>query len=367
MADATRYLIIRLSSIGDCLHCTPVARELKLAQPDSHITWLVGKVPAGLLQENPYIDTVHVWPREEWEGHLRARRFRQAWRLWKNLTSWLQNEKFDIVLDVHGLFITGMIAMASGAKRRIGLSGTKELNSWFMTEQAPAVSSRLHVIYRYLSILRPLGIRSADHRMTLIVPAEAAQFAETFLRNSEVRPGDPVVAVNLATSWITKNWPAHYFAAVTRLLARRCKVILCGSLGERALADRIIRQSGVPLIDMVGRTTLTELAAVLARCDALITGDTGPLHMAVALETPTVSIFGPTNPNKFGPLPEGHIVLEGEAGCRPCHKQKCHHATQLQCMYSVPPARVLKAVGRLIGHRLEDMSQELSKALSKRT
>jgi 3-deoxy-D-manno-octulosonic-acid transferase len=340
---AKRFLVIRLSSIGDVLHCTPVVRELKQAFPTAHITWVVGRGAADLLKANPYIDEVYVWPREKWEDHMRHGRFAEAWKLWQQLRLDLRARNFDIVLDVHGLFLSGMVALASGAKRRIGLSNTRELNSLFMTEIAPAAEHEQHIIQRYLSILQPFGIKPGSYNMTLELTKPDLDFADQFLDSAGIKPQQQLVALIPATTWAAKNWPPEYFAELADALAQHVRVMLCGGPADRYLAQQVLQKTSAPVIDAVGQTNLPQLAALLKKATVVVTGDTGPLHMAIAMGVPTVSIFGPTNPKRFGPLVQGHSVLEAELGCRTCHKMRCRFSHQ-QCMKDVLPQQVIQAI-----------------------
>ncbi|WP_324332191.1 glycosyltransferase family 9 protein [Methylomusa anaerophila] len=342
-----RFLIIRLSSIGDVLHSTPVARALKTALPACHITWLVGEVPAELLFYNPFIDDVYVWPRERWEKALRSGDFGEAWRLWRQLQVDLRGKNFDAVLDIHGLFLTGMIAAASGVRRRIGMSGAREMNYLFMSETATGTADSRHFILRYLSVLKPLGIHTTDAQMNLFLSAEAVSFAEEFLQFNGVKKNKCLITINPSTTWPAKNWPAEHFVSVINRLGEQAQVLLCGGPSDRKLADEIIRQVEVPLIDAVGRTNLLQMAALLSRSTILLTGDTGPLHMAVALNVPTVSIFGATDPAVYGPFTGPHVVLRASTECSPCNKRKCPRQ-DVACMRSVSPDSVIREIGIIL-------------------
>ena len=351
MLNKTHFLIIRLSSIGDVLHSTPVARALKTAFPDCHITWLVSQVPSDLLTSNPYIDEFYIWSRERWEKHMRCGEFKEAWQLWKKLKTYLQTKKFDVVLDVHGLFLSGMIAAASKAPRRIGMKNTRELNWLFMNEIAPIRPQEVHVIQRYLSVLKPLGIQSADYNMTLYLPTEAITFATNFLRSHGVKEKDTLIVVNPGTTWPSKNWPTQHYATVIEALQHHGHILLCGGPGEQELGKSIIEQCNAPVINAINQTSLLELAALISKCHVLLTGDTGPLHMGIALNIPTISLFGPTDPQRFGPLTGEHVVLQESMDCRPCHKTKCP-LTHLKCMHSLSPERVITAVQTLLSERI---------------
>lgn len=340
MTKNPRIVIIRLSSIGDVLHCTPVVRTLKETMPECHITWIVGQVAADMLRYNPYIDELYIWPREQWEKAMRAGRFREAWQLWQQLRSYFKTKQYDIALDIHGLFLSGMVTAASHTPRRIGLSNTRELNHLFMTETAPPPAGP-HVIQRYLSALQPLNITTSDYRMTLVVPPSAAEFADSLLQQHQVSPQDKLVAVNPVTTWSAKNWPPEYFAKVIQELSQHAKILLCGGPSDRAISEHIVKLAGVPVIDAVGRTSLLEMAALLQRSQVLVVGDTGPLHISIAVGTPSVSIFGATDYRRYGPLDPGHTVLTGETTCPPCHKTVCR-TKDLRCLKSTTPETVVR-------------------------
>lgn len=337
-----RYAIVRLSSIGDVLHCTPVARNLKQHQPSCHITWVVGQVSAEMVKDNPFIDEVYIWPRERWEKCMRQGKLREAWSIWQQLKSDMAQKHFDIALDIHGLFLSGMVTKALGAPRRIGLSGNKEPNGLFMTEKAPLMPDDVHVIQRYLSILRPLGIDTQDYSMTLCLLDKYKAFAKAFLHEQGVSEKERLIILNPATTWRAKNWPPEYFAEVADALSSEGRIVICGGPADQGIAQQIIELTTAPIINAVGKTSLMEMAALLERASVVIVGDTGPLHMAVAIGTPTVSIFGPTDPARFGPLTPGHIVLTGQAECSPCHKTVCPKK-DMRCMHSIKPDVVIKA------------------------
>ncbi|MGI6092163.1 MAG: glycosyltransferase family 9 protein [Veillonellaceae bacterium] len=350
MASSKRFVIVRLSSIGDVLHCTPVARALKEKFPTCHITWIVGQVSFPMLEANPYIDEVYIWSRERWEKLMRQGKLTEAWQMWRQLKRDMAEREFDVALDIHGLFLSGLVTKATGAPRRIGLSGNKEPNGLFMTEQVPALPQDVHVIQRYLSILRPFGINTKQYDMTLCLTDAAKNFAAKFLNEHNITPEDKLVIINPATTWLSKNWPAEFFASTADSLAVDAKLILCGGPGDRTLADKVLACTKASIIDAVGKTSLLEMAALLGRANLLIVGDTGPLHMAVALGVPTVSVFGPTDPARFGPLPRGHVVFRSKAGCMPCHKTVCSQK-DMRCMRSMRPEIVVSAARRILNGR----------------
>ncbi|MDF2568893.1 MAG: rfaQ [Sporomusa sp.] len=334
-------LIIRLSSIGDVIHCTPVAGALKAAWPDCRITWLVGEVCADLVKYNPFVDEVIVWSRERFDKHLRAYEFKQAFALWRRLQNDLKLREFDAALDIHGLFLTGMISRQVRTDRRIGLAEARELNPQFMTETAMPLGA--HITERYLGVLKPLGITPTYRQMTLVIPAAAQQFADEYIKKEGISPQDKIAIIIPGTTWTTKNWPPAFFAATAAEIAKDFKILMCGGKNEWAIGQEIISKAGVPIINAIGQTSLLEMAALLEHADVVIAGDTGPLYMAAALGTPTVAIFGPTNPTVYTPPGRQNSALVNQQDCSFCHKTKCPTGNAV-CISSVSPEQVVQQV-----------------------
>jgi 3-deoxy-D-manno-octulosonic-acid transferase len=338
-------LIIRLSSIGDVIHCTPVASALKAAWPDCKITWLVGEVCADLLKYNPQIDEIMVWSRERFEKHLRSYEFYQAYTLWRDLQKKLSTKAFYAALDIHGLFLTGMIARQVKTGRRIGMRNARELNPLFMTEATDPIGE--HITEQYLGVLTSLGISTDCREMTLIFPDDAKQFAQNYLKKEGVLPQDKLAVLVPGTTWPTKNWPPAFFAAAAEKLGQEFKLLLCGGKSEYLLGREITAKAGTPIINAIGQTSLLEMAALLERATVVVAGDTGPLYMAAALKVPTVAIFGPTNPDTYKPPGKQHIAIFSQHDCSYCHKAKCP-AGNAVCMSSVLPEQVVQGVYRVL-------------------
>ena len=335
-------LIIRLSSIGDVIHCTPVAEALKTAWPDCKITWLVGEVCADLIKYNPHVDEIIIWSRERFDKYVKDCQFSQAFAVWKELKRELANRPFYAALDIHGLFLTAMIAKQVKTNRRIGMSQAGECNPWFMTETA-APSGR-HIIDRYLSVLTNLGITPSSREMTLVVPETAKKFARDYLQAANVCSQDKLAVLVPGTTWPTKNWPPELFAATALQLAKDFKILLCGGKSELPLGQEIAAKAGdMPIINAIGLTSLLEMAALLEKATVVIAGDTGPLYMAAALGTPTVAIFGPTNPETYTPPGSSNTAVFNQQPCAYCHKTKCPNGNAI-CTNSVTPDQVVKQV-----------------------
>lgn len=344
-------LIIRLSSIGDVIHCTPVARSLKMRWPDCKITWLVGQVAAELIQENPTIDKIIIWSREKFEGYLREWKLWHAWKMWRELQRILAEPYFDAVLDIQGLFLTGMISRLVNTRRRIGMTGTKEINWLFMTERGKPLGR--HITQKYLGVLTCLGIHNVDFRMCLAVAERDRKFATEFLQTQGVGLQEKIGILILGTTWQSKNWPLPFFEKVIILLAGTFKIILCGSQQEVLAGQELEEKLSIPIINTIGLTGLLEMAAIMERASVVIAGDTGPLHMAAALGIPTVGLFGPTDPIIYAPQGSGNESVTSQLPCSYCHKKRCRKAEDALCMRSITPEAVVGKVGQVTGVTIE--------------
>lgn len=339
-----KILIIRLSAIGDVMHCTPVASSLKAAWPDCKITWLIGEVAADLIKYNPHIDEIIIWPRERFEKHFRNFEFQKARELWGQLQKKLATKSYYAVLDIHGLFITGLIAKQVRAERRIGLSGARELNSLFMTETAKPLGP--HITERYLGVLQALGIRQVERKMDIHLLDGSRFFAERFLRGENISSNDKFIVLIPGTTWPAKTWPISFFAETARLLAKDYRIVLCGGGAEEEMGRKIIARVNAPIANAIGRTGLLEMAAILERAAGVVAGDTGPLHIAAALGVPTVTILGPTDPAIIAPQGGQSAAVFSKQACSFCHKRKCPKG-EAKCMREVLPEAVVREVYKI--------------------
>ena len=383
-------LFVRLSYIGDILHATPAARWIKEQYPDAKLHWIVTPSMVELLEGNPYVDEIIPWERDEYEAHSKKLHIPTMWRMWWELKAKLEPYKFDVAVDVQGRLITGLVLLASGAPIRLGLGGTKELN-WLFTNYKTKPSTD-HVIKRYVEVaqllkeavtkqanletpLKPVD-NGLDHEtlhtvsakkmyhMDYYVPSKLHTWAEeqwetidnhTSLNRSEVEK--PLrVGLVLGTSWATKEWPQEKWYSLIKSLQYRANFVCLGGPKEatqyKTLIDSLAAE-GIDqiMLNMLGKTTLQEVGALIESCDVVVTADTGSLHIALALDKPVVALFGPTDPKLWGPLTGTFKVLvNDELDCLGCRKRRCPKPDQY-CMSGIEPVRVKKAIFELIGDR----------------
>lgn len=383
-------LFVRLSYIGDILHATPAARWIKEQYPDAKLHWIVTPSMVELLDGNPYVDEIIPWERDEYEAHSKKLHIPTMWRMWWELKAKLEPYKFDVAIDVQGRLITGLVLLASGATIRLGLGGTKELN-WLFTNYKSKPSTD-HVIKRYVEVAQLLKeavakqadldtpLKTADnvlepetlnnvsakkmYHMDFHVPSKLHTWAEeqwetidnhTSLNRGEVEK--PLrVGLVLGTSWATKEWPQEKWYSLIKSLQYRANFVCLGGPKEstqyKPLMDSLAAE-GIDqiMLNMLGKTTLQEVGALIESCDVVVTADTGSLHIALALNKPVVALFGPTDPKLWGPLTGTFKVLvNDELDCLGCRKRRCPKPDQY-CMSGIEPVRVKKAIFELIGDR----------------
>lgn len=295
-----RILLVRLSAIGDAIQTMPVACAIREHFPDAFIAWVVEKRAAALLDGHKAVDELIRLPR----GWLKSPR--GVWQLRRRL----RDLRFDVAIDVQSLSKSAVAAWLSGAKRRIGFGnpGGRELSKWFNNERVNPTAT--HVVDRYLELLRPLGIVTPNVQFQVPERDEERQTAERHIAEMEIASGYAIM--NPGAGWPSKLWPLERYAAVARHLDaawRLPTLIVWAGEGERAMADAIVRVSG-GAARMAPSTTLPELAAMSRRAKLFLGSDTGPLHLAAAVGTPCVGLYGPWPADRHGPYGSQHIALQ---------------------------------------------------------
>jgi lipopolysaccharide heptosyltransferase I len=308
LGEAPRILITRLSAIGDCVQTIPLAWALRERFPQALIAWAVEAAAAPLVAAVAAVDRVIAIPKRMIASPT------AAWRV----RSQLQRLRLDLAIDPQSLSKSSAVGWLSGARRRIGFASPagREVSPWLNTELV--TSPHVHMVERYLDLLRPLGIQQPSKRFDLAIGPAADSVADEFVACGELARG--FVAVNPGAGWDSKRWPAERFAAVIRELRRSSglpAVILWGGQRERNWAEKISQASAGSAM-LCPPTSLIELAAILKRAKLMVAGDTGPLHLAAAVGTPCVGIFGSTRREICAPYGPSNFALQaaydGSAG-----------------------------------------------------
>jgi heptosyltransferase-1 len=305
-----RVLIVRLSAVGDCVQTMPLVSAIRSHWPNAHITWVVEKGAAPLIEAHNAVDRAIVLPRQ----------FAKSPSLLFQLRTQLTRQRFDISFDPQGLTKSGLVARLSGAARRIGFArpAAREINPWLQTDLVP--SRAMHRVDRYLELLRPLGIEQPLVQFDFSIPAEAQAMAADFVNREDLHGG--FVALNPGAGWDSKRWPTERYADVARHLAQLGlrSVVTWGGQTERNWAEFIVSQSRGTAI-LAPNTSLLELAALLQKARLFVGSDTGPLHLAAALDTPCVALFGASSATACSPYGFGHTTLQSALDDSPGRKR----------------------------------------------
>ncbi len=327
-----RVLLFKPGAIGDLLQLSPVVRAIKERVPDARIALMVGSpATAGLFVHNPLVDEVLVFDRNG--EHRSWRAFGKLWKL-------VRGRQFDLVVNYQRSNLRGWLLAAAS------------LPCWLLVYQK-ARGRVVHAVENHLETVAPLGIdpQTADHRLELHLGAEDVRWAGELLAR-EGLAGRPAAALVLGASHAVNRWPTGNFAELARRLDSELGVasVFVGGAQDRELADAVAAGcAGARVIDLVGCASLLQTGAVLARCAVAVSGDTGPMHMATAVGTRVVALFGPADPLRTGPMGEGHVVLRArELPCVPCRSRECRHVPYLECMERIGVDAVLEAVRSIV-------------------
>jgi lipopolysaccharide heptosyltransferase I len=334
--DYRRILLIKPSSLGDIVHTLPTVAALRARFPDAHLAWLVKKQWAGIVERVEGVD--RVWPVE---GGVAG---------WLKQVPALRAAAFDLVVDLQGLFRSAAMAWLTGCSTRIGFANGREGSPLLYTMRVPVPTPEMHAVDRYLLVAQALG---AARPLTpvfrfAIADADRARVAE-LLERVGVERGSPWVAMHVSARWPTKRWPAEFFAAVANCLQRDGvgPVVLIGTPGGLAEARAVVA-SARSVRTLIGLTPIELLPALLESATVLVSTDSGPMHVAAAVGTPVVALFGPTSPIRTGPYGARHTVLTHAVACRPCFRRVCHNRVHLECLTGITPQQVLAAVRKQV-------------------
>jgi lipopolysaccharide heptosyltransferase I len=300
MSQKPRILIVRLTAIGDVLHSLPVLCALRDRFPDAELAWMVEGRAGTLLEGHPALDRLITVPRKWLKSPS------TVWQIRRDLRQYAP----DIAIDVQGLTRSAIAARLSGARRRIGFGCEKgrELSRWLNNEFVRSTSA--HIIDANLELLRPLGIEKPHVRFDVPESDEDCQSCERIL--GQLGQRGPFALVNVGAGWPSKLWRMDRYASVARHLGRQHDlptIVVWAGTEEREAAEQVVAESESNAV-MAPDTSLRELAALCRRASMFIGSDTGPLHLAAAVGTPCVGLYGPMPAERNGPYGSQHIALQ---------------------------------------------------------
>ncbi|MDP8247583.1 MAG: lipopolysaccharide heptosyltransferase II [Candidatus Tritonobacter lacicola] len=342
--DIQSILIIKPSSLGDIVDGLAVVGPLKKRYPGARIDWLVGERYRDLLIDLPGIDNLLVFDRDSWK---RVGTWPRAIGNFLRLVRAAREGRYDIALDLQGLFRSAFIALLSGAGKRVGFSNAREFCSFLYNMRVCVPEETVHAVDRYLLVAKKLGADTAPVSFPLKMRPWALRGAGAVIGGGKA--ARPVVVINPTARWQTKRWPSERYAAVGDYVGDVLKgtAVLIGGEEEKGMVSLAAGMMKGDVIDLAGKLSLRDLTALLAEADALVTNDTGPMHIAAAVGTPVVAIFGPTDPARTGPYGAGHRVIKADLPCSPCLSRLCKK-DELECMESISIGQVAAALDSIL-------------------
>ncbi len=349
-SPAGKILLIRLDHIGDLLMTTPAIHALKQSFPQSTLSMLVSPASLPVIAANPEIDAAFTF-KVPWYDGGRAQRF--PFRAYLRLIRQLRRERFDAVIDFRGdVRILWLFSFFSRARERVGFSGLG--GEFLLTRSCPYDEAR-HFAAMSLALVNCLAGRPAPADSRCFMPTSAGDAADVdrILAGLGLYANDRIVGIHPTAipHWRLKRWPPERFAALADALARLegAKIIFTGGMDDAPELQRITAAMKESAYVLAGKTSIPQLAALIKRCRLYISNDTGPMHIAAAVRTPLVAIFGPTDPGRSGPCgdPESVRVISRDMPCRkPCFVQTC--PIQHECMNGISLDSVLQACRDLL-------------------
>ncbi|MBI5492933.1 MAG: lipopolysaccharide heptosyltransferase II [Deltaproteobacteria bacterium] len=336
-----KVLIIKLSSIGDCVHTLPALHALRKgldkAGVKARIDWLVEEAASGVLKGNPLIDNLIVVKRG-WAKNFGDNR--KTARL-------LASTGYDMVLDFQGLLKSGVWVMLSRGKKRAGFSNGRELSHLFLNDRLPPYDIERHAVERYLDLAAHAGGDTSEVKFPLHIPKAFVESAIKKIEKGGIKKGSPFFVLIPRARWETKLWDDGRFIELAKRVISKSGIpaVLAGGPSDRAALEAIKEKIGEGACNLSGQTDLLELAAVLKMARFAVTVDSGPMHLAAAVGTRTVALFGPTAPWRTGPYGKGHIIVRKGLKCSPCFKKKC---TDPKCMKEISVDDVMAAVEEVL-------------------
>ncbi len=342
LSGKEKFLVVRTDRVGDVILSTPVLEAIKSSYPGSQVTIMLSPHTEDVVKNNPHLDDVII---EDRKGIHRG--IGGFLRLIKRI----RKEKFDVCVLLHPTFRLAILLFLARIRYRIG-TGYRWYQIFFNRKIYQHRKRNLkHESDYNMDMLRPLGIESQRILPKVCLSESEKYFADRILEDFEIKKEDILLAIHPGSGNSSLNLPIRRFAQAADDLIQetRAKVIITGAEQEKGLADLMERYMANKPINLAGRTELSQLAALLTKCDAVISNSTGPMHLAAALGTPTVAIFCPifaAGPIRWGPCGDGHeVILPPVPICFKCKPTSCPH---WNCMEKIKPEEIVRRVNLIL-------------------
>lgn len=346
-------LIVKLSAIGDVIHTLPALNAIRKHYPDAHIAWLVEEDAASIVDGHEALDRIIVSKRKRWIRSLRSASFLSTIKEIYNFIKVLRDTYYDMILDFQALLKSGILIALARSRRKIGFGkGLEhmEYSYFFLNERIPAVNMEIHALSRGMMLIEALGIPSNEIEYKLPVSNNDRKRVDGLIMQYGMKGARLLIAVNPIAKWETKLWQNEKFARLADAIIDEydAEIIFTGGTEDRSMIQNIMSAMKGRALNLAGHTTLKMLAAVYEKTALVISTDTGPMHLAAAVGTPVVALFGPTAPWRTGPYGSGHKVVRVDSECSPCYKRGCE---TIDCMHQITVDQVMVEVRSVVENR----------------
>jgi heptosyltransferase-2 len=342
IGNFNRILIVRTDRVGDVILSTPIIRALRAAYPDAYIAMMVSPYAAEAVEGNPFLDEAIIYDKDgKHKSWLRSAKFSRR----------LKKKRFDLALVLHPTNRVHLLTFFAGIKKRIGYNRKLGFLLTGRLEHKKQLGEK-HESEYVLDFARYLGIEPEDKSLFMPVKEEARRWRDEFFSAQGIAVRDKLLAVHPGASCPSKLWPAERFAAAADALAEKYgfKVLIIAGPKDVAVADAMQAKMRFTSLNLAGKTSLSQLAAVLERCGLLISNDSGPVHVAAALGTPVVAVFGRSqkglSPKRWGPLGGKSKVVQKNIGCLECLAHRCEKG--FACLEAISVEDVLSAAEEIL-------------------
>ncbi|MBW1689276.1 MAG: lipopolysaccharide heptosyltransferase II [Deltaproteobacteria bacterium] len=346
-----RVLLIQLGDIGDVVLTIPTIKALRENRPAGTLYVMVREHAKELIEDYPYVNGVisvegaqgNLWERLRYQrGFLKA----------------LRGKKFQAAIDLRTGTRGAVLSYLSGAPLRIGRyaeDGRLWRNRLFTHLVRPENEMEQYSSLHSLNIVAPFKVGARDIKPKLTVSRERELRTERILRDEGVPSDRPLLAFHPFSRWRYKEWPAQNYIALIDHVGSRYPVhiAITGSVDERGRAADLVKETNTEVYNLAGKTTIGELAGVLKKCNLVIGIDSATIHIAAAVGTPTVSIYGPSAPVNWAPLGEQHLVIFKDLPCVPCRQKGCNHSGVSRCLQELEVGEVIEVLDKKISEILE--------------
>jgi lipopolysaccharide heptosyltransferase II len=333
-----KILILKPSSLGDVVQALPVLRLIRRHLPAGEIFWWINSNLVSLIEGDPDLTGIVRFERKRWASP-------RHWPEMLRSLHWMREQNFDWVIDLQCLARSGAFAWLANGKFLIGLDESREGARGLYDLAVRRPSFYTHAVDWYLAVLPPLGVPVHKNFQWLPERLETAAAVKSKWQTDGAR----WIALQPGARWDNKRWPVEYFAELVRLLAKEfpgARFAILGAPEDKPLGEVVSRAAPTRCLNLCGETSLPEMVEWLRLSELMITNDTGPMHVAAALDTPLVALFGPTEPRRTGPYGQLDSVLRIDLPCSPCLKSHCTYEKPNECLKAISPAMVFENARR---------------------